>query len=318
MKLEDDLKTTIIKAHTLSKKPEVPETDYQIRKADREDFNYFKSSDKYSKRDIQILQNADVCVVVRDGDSIVHHNCIALESFQHPTIPLEIDLEDTEACSYNSWTAKSHRGQGIFQDAIAWRARYVYDQGIRCIYGHIGEQNKASLKATRKAGWEKSGEIHTVDAGEFEIHMITGKSIYADTVELTTQIGDIELAKTRDNRFSRIARELEEYIDQWSESDDEVVLFGSGNHAQKIIDRTDLESLVSYAVDEDSSKTGSNVPNSDIPVRSIDELSKNDPNVVIICSEAFQSDMAARARAKSETANIIVLYPHVSRFEERD
>lgn len=318
MMLKDDLKATVIQSLTLTEVPEKPETELEVGIATKDDFYYFESSDEHSKRDVQILQNADICVVVRDGDEVVHHNCIALKSFQPPRTPLEIDIEDSEAYVYNGWTTKPYRGKGVFKIAHTWRSHHLYELGIHSLYSEIDARNTPSLKATQKFGFQKVGERHTIDSGEFAVHMITGKSIYSNAIDITTLIGDIEIAKTHEDRFLRIEQELEKYIDQWSESGKEVVLFGSGNHAQKIVDQTELDKLVNYAVDEDQSKIGSNIPNTKIPVFSIEKLSNKNPDIIIICSEAFQNDMATRARAKSETTDIIVLYPHVSRFDEKD
>lgn len=318
MALEDDLKTTIIKSLTLEDKPEKPETPYEIRTATDDDFNLINSLPEHSERDLQILQEADLCTIVRDGLDIVHHTCMALKSFQHSRVPLPIELQKTDAYVYNVWTKKSHRGQGIFQTVQSWLADQLYKSNIQNVYTEIDELNEPSQRAFQKAGFQKTGERHTIDAGEYTVHVISGESIYQNTTTLTTQMGDIEIAKTRDYRFERIEQELKPYIEQWNNGGNDVALFGSGNHAKKILDRTELGSVVGYAVDEDSEKIGSKISDSDIPVVPLDKLSEEPPDTVVICSEAFQNYMATRAKAKLQAKEIVVLYPHVSLFEKKN
>jgi len=312
----EEIKKTVIQSLELNEKPPMSETELQIRKATEEDFDYFETSDKYSDRDVQILRNAEICVVVRKNGKVAHHTCIAIASFKHPRTPLPININKDEAYVYNTWTEKEYRGEGIFRRAHVWRARHLFDLGKRRLYSEIDSLNQASLKATAKLGFEKCGKRYTIGVGKYDVHIITGKNIYSETVALPSS--DIHFAKTYDDRFTRITSELKPYVEKWKENDSKVVLFGAGNHATKIISLTELSSIVSYAIDEAESKIGENVSNTSIPVYPVEKITEDNPDVVIVCSEAFQNDMASRLKEYSDTIDIVVLYPHVEVLEDEN
>lgn len=314
--LKNELKTTVIQKVELGEKPSKPRTDFQIRKATDEDFSYFKESNRYSDKDVKILSNADICVVVRKDGDVVHHNCIAIESFQPPGTSLPINISEREAYVYNAKTETEYRGKNIFQRAHEWRICELFDLGIRRIYSEVNYSNKASLRATEKVGFERCSKRYTLSVGKFNVHVITGPNIYSDTIELPSS--DILFAKTYDDRFTRITSELETYVNRWMENDKEIVLFGSGIHSKKIIRSTELNSIVRYAIDDDESKIGSDIPGTSISVYPIEKITEDTPDVVIICSESFQSEMISRIKKYSDDVDIVVLYPHVRLLEKEN
>lgn len=314
MSLDEDVRTTVIQLLEINEKPSKAQLDLQIRKAKEEDFHYFENSDRYSDRDIKTLKDADICVIVRKNGEVIHHTCIATKPFKHPRIPLPINIGEKKAYVYNIWTKKEHRGEGIFQKSNEWITEQLFNLGIDKLYIEIDSLNQASLKATAKLGFERSGKRYTIGVGKFEVHIITGENIYSETVELPSS--DIHFAKTYDDRFTRITSELEPYVEKWKENDTDVVLFGAGNHAKKIISHMELSSIVSYAIDDAQSKIGSEIPDTSIPVYPVEKITEDPPDVVIVCSEAFQSDMVSRIKDYSNAGDIIVLYPHVRYLKE--
>lgn len=309
MNIQNKLKKTRIQAYRMNERPPEPDLNTEIELASDDDFQYFENSKRYSERDVRVLKDADVCLVGKRGGEIVFHTCVALNSFNPPGTSLPISLGEGDSYVYNAKTETEYRGEKIFQDAHEWRIWKLYDLGVRRLYSEVDSSNQASLRATEKVGFEKCGERHTITINDSDIHIIIGENIYQTTIKLHP---GVYVARTYDDRFTRITSEIEPYVEDWVRNDSNIVLFGAGNHTKRLLQETDIAAVVEYAIDDDEAKIGTKLSEKDVQVYSTEELNKKPSDSVVICSESFQNEMVERVRKYSENVPIITLYPHVS------
>ncbi|MCY4732127.1 hypothetical protein KY092_16320 [Natronomonas gomsonensis] len=313
MNIGSEIKETRIGKYERPEEIPDPDPNVEIKKASENDFDYFKESKKYSSEDVRLLTTSDICAVAKKGDDVVCHVCVATKSFQPPGTDLAISLSKHEAYIYKGLVEKKHRNEGIFQ-SIHKRLYRVLDQNIQVIYNEVDSLNEPSLRAVKKGGFKKCGERYTISSGDSKYHIINGWNIYQDTLELSSP--DLHIAKTENKKFRRIESELEPYVNRWAKEDSDIVLFGAGNHAKEILRRVKEKSVIKYAIDEDSTKHNTNVPGAEIPIHPIQKIAKYPPDAVVICSEAYQSEMVSRIQQHSTGAEIIVLYPQVSKIDK--
>jgi len=275
-----------------------------------EDIKYYNKSKKYSDIDIKRLREADHCIIARKEGRPVHHTCIAVsQPFEHPRKELPINIGTNEGYVYNVKTETEYRGQGIASEVLKYIEQFAAKQGIKRIYADVDANNNASQKLFQKSGYERSGRVHHLQYNSLTFVVTTNVKFYHNSYKIP--LFDLYISKYRSSRRDRIQSRISEYAAMWQEENESVVLFGAGNHAKEVLEVEGVKSSVSYAVDESTDKIGTTLSHREVPVRPLNALGKSPPDVIVICSRAFQQEMAARVEEQDISARILTLYPTV-------
>ncbi len=275
-----------------------------------QDLQYYTESKKYSSIDVNRLREADYCIIARQEGHPVHHSCISTSQyFEHPRKELAIDICANGGYVYNVKTETEYRGQGIALEVLKYIDRFATTEGIERIYADVDAKNHASKKLFQKSGYTICGILDYIQYGSLSFVINRGTKFYYNSYRILPF--NIHLSKYRSSRRRRIQSDISECASVWQEQNRSVVLFGAGNHAEEVLEVESVRFSVSYAVDESTDKIGTTLSGGEVPVRPLDAISENPPDIVVICSRAFQQEMVTRVKEYDKFPRILTLYPTV-------
>lgn len=99
------------------------------------------------------LSDATGCYVVEMDDRLVHASWVTTAGAWTRELRAYLDPPTGHAYIYESFTAPSARGRGIYPFALAEICRDAVRRGLARVWVAVEEDNPASLKAVTKAGF---------------------------------------------------------------------------------------------------------------------------------------------------------------------
>jgi GNAT superfamily N-acetyltransferase len=101
----------------------------------------------------------DLCYAAWRGDQLVHHSWVAQRDTYLAEVHGWVRLQPGEAYVYDCFTDGSCRGLGIFPAVLSHIGQALFAGNIRRIWIAVEEENRSSLKAIQRAGFEPAGEV---------------------------------------------------------------------------------------------------------------------------------------------------------------
>lgn len=109
-----------------------------------------------------------VCYGAWVGSACVHHSWVTWTDAKVGEVHGRLILGPQEAYVYDCFTAASCRGQGIFPAVLAYVGRLLTGEGVTRIWIAVEDENRSSVKAIGRAGFQPVGEIRYRRLGRSE------------------------------------------------------------------------------------------------------------------------------------------------------
>lgn len=100
-----------------------------------------------------------VCYGAWVGDACVHHSWVTRADAQVGEVHGRLILGPQEAYVYDCFTAATCRGQGIFPAVLSYLGRLLTGEGVTRTWIAVEDENRSSVKAIGRAGFQPVGEI---------------------------------------------------------------------------------------------------------------------------------------------------------------
>jgi RimJ/RimL family protein N-acetyltransferase len=142
---------------------------------------YFKKVNE-AKVEIRLLQSSDVpkldkfekfrggkaeerlkaghlCFIAEENGDIVNYTWVSFNEAFVDELELKMRLSPSSAYQYDEYTVPKYRGKGILPAVLTFAGDYLFQNGIREIYELVASNNYSSLRAHKKIGSRKMGEV---------------------------------------------------------------------------------------------------------------------------------------------------------------
>lgn len=276
------------------------------------DAKFFSKSNIYGTNDLNMLQSAELCIVVRYNGRPIHYTCIAFNSFVHPRIREKIKLNRYEAYVYGVYTNDEFRGRGITPKVFSYIHDELKKRQIKKIFSHVWVKNIGSQKAFIKSGYMPCGKIYLVCTGQRYFWVVQTNREYFYERSLFS-LFSIKIHKASQPELSRIREELTPFIKKWRRLNYKVVLFGGGGHTFQFINIVSFpKGMITNIIDNDPKKHGTIFSPLGLSIQSPKILQDIKPNIIIVSSQAYQNEMIDWLSQKlPNKVKIVKLYPSV-------
>jgi ribosomal protein S18 acetylase RimI-like enzyme len=291
-----------------------PNINIDIDYLSSQDLSEVSNSGYVGANDSTTLADADICVVAKFNDHIIHHTCIAIESFVPPRSTLKLHIPENDAFVYAVETDREYRGEKVALAVLGWIEQKLSNMGIERLFTYVWEGNKSSQNLFKKAGYSISGSIHSKLASPTEscYIIVSEQKIFDESPVIHSNLIKIYRSEVKD--LHEVSIGLINAKKMFESSN--VALFGAGGHSCKLAESSvPLGNWISVVFDNDPNKQGNTFDPINVPIRSPTELTYNKIDYVIISSKAYQDKMVEQVRDINSEIKIVTLYPEVQIHE---
>lgn len=105
------------------------------------------------------LEAGHLCFVAEKNGNIVFYLWVCFNNLYLNELEMEMRIEPDSAHFYSNYTIPEYRGMGIATIAMARALDYLFQNGVKKIYGLIYSDNIPSQRVVKKTGFRKMGEV---------------------------------------------------------------------------------------------------------------------------------------------------------------
>lgn len=148
-----------------------------VRLAKSDDIRRLQRLAKFNDGEAQQRLNAGhLCFVALNGGNLANYTWVCFHEGYIDELETKIRVSPGSAYRYDVFTLPAYRGKGIFPSVFEESCKYLYQNGIRELYGLVDSNNSPMLRVYEKAGIasRKIGDVTYIKLSNWRRHVFTG------------------------------------------------------------------------------------------------------------------------------------------------
>ena len=269
-----------------------PTSDIVVGPLERRDLDRLSKSGSKGQQDAAILDAADLAVVARDATGqVVHFQCAALASFEHPGLPFPVRVAEGEAFSYHAETSRAARGQGLARRGLALILSQLQHQGATRVESHTTERNATVRRYYGEARFAAVGWLLTASYGN-TVHWITAAQRPFFATAPVFQSEGLSVHVEHDAESARLAQEFDDRLALLRSEGARLALLGSRAAADELLTLVPaLQGLVVGVADSDQRRQGQTFTATGHRIVAPEQWASTGATHLLYASKAYQDEM---------------------------